>query len=69
MQLLLLLLVDLLHSCCFEQCIALFRRVRLEKRALIQVGATDVDVLLWDVVQRQPICLLTFLGSILCQLR
>jgi len=69
MQLPLLLLVDLLHASCFEQCIAAFRWIRLEERALIQVGSTDVDVLLRDVVYRQSIRFLAFLGSILCQLK
>lgn len=50
MQVPLLLLVNLFHTSCFEQCVAMFRRVRLEERALIQVGSTDVDVLLGDVV-------------------
>lgn len=68
MQLPLLLFVDLLHTSCFQQCIAAFRRVRLEERAFIEVGSTDVDVLLRDIVHRQLLCLLALLGSILSQL-
>ncbi|KAA8580722.1 hypothetical protein FQN60_013680 [Etheostoma spectabile] len=52
MQLPLLLLFDLLHTGCFEQSVATFWRVGLEERALIQIGPTDVNVLLRDVIHR-----------------
>lgn len=68
MQLPLLLLVDLLHTGLFEQCVATFRRVRLEEWSLLQVGSTDVDVLLGDVVHGELLRLLVLLGSILSQL-
>lgn len=68
MQLPLFLLVDLLHTRRFEQRVAALGRVRLEKRALIEVGSTDVNILLWDVVQCKLFGLLALLGSIFCQL-
>lgn len=68
MQLPLFLLVDLLHTSRFEQLIAALGRVRLEKRALVDVGSTDVNILLWDVIHCKFFGLLTLLGSIFCQL-
>lgn len=68
MQLPFLLLVNLLYTGCFEQCVAAFRRVRLKERAFLKVSSTDVDVMLRDVVHCQPLCLVTLLGSILSEL-
>lgn len=67
-QLPLLLLINLLHTGCFEQRVPTFRWVRLEEGAFLQVGSTDVDVLLWDVIHRELLSLLALLGSILSQL-
>lgn len=52
MQLPFLLFVDLLYTSCFEQCVAVFGRVRLEERAFLKVGPTDVNILLGDVIHR-----------------
>lgn len=68
MQLPLLLLVNLLNTGCFEQCVAVFRWVRLKEGDFVDVGSADVDVLLGDVVYSQSLCLLAVLGSILGQL-
>lgn len=67
-QLPLLLLIDLLYAGRFEQHVPPLGRIRVEEGTIIQVGPTDVNLILRDVIHRQSLCLLTLLGTVLGQL-
>lgn len=64
MQLMLLIFIDFLHASGFEDGVSSLRGVGMQERAIIQVYSTEVNFILWNVIDSQPVSLFGHLGTI-----
>ena len=57
MQLSLLLLVNVLHSCCSQECLSVLIGIGLQEAPILQLSISDVDVSvsIWELFCSQPL--------------
>lgn len=68
MQLTLLIFIDLFHTSGFEDGVSSLGGVGMQEGAVIQVYSAEVNFILWNVIDGQPVCLFGHLGTILGKL-
>ncbi len=64
MQLTLLIFIDFLHASSFKDGVSSLGGVGMQEGAVIQVYSAEVDFILWDVINSQPVSLFGLLGTI-----
>ncbi len=68
MQLTLLIFIDFLYACSFKEGVSSLGGIGMQEGAVIQVYSAEVDFILWDVINSQPVSLFGLLGAIFCKL-